>query len=404
MRPTSRSLIAACSLAALLASRRTHAQSLSWTEAVARAERASPRVIADAARVEETRRGEDVATMLPNPTVAVGSYAESSRLYASLLMPMPIWGSVGLAGDAARARTAEADAQRRVTRLDVGVTALSAWVDVWSARAQLRAAEANTARLERLAEAVRDLASQGQRPRLDVVTASGELSSARADEAAARHNLDAARAMLAVAIGAPSTASPDVDGEPPGEDEAPPLAAVLDASANNPSLEALHHRAEGAVADQALERRLRIPTPALQVWAYLLRVSNPPADVYVGLAFELPIFNQRSPLIERAHARELTARADAEANEAQLRAQARAAWTLFEGARERAHLHLTEALPAANEAAELAQEAYRAGRLDLTGLLAAEQRRLLAQTRADQAVADRARALAALRRAMGGAR
>lgn len=389
-------------LALMAGPRSAGAQALTWSDAVERAGRVSPRVIAERVRVEEARRGEAVATMLPNPTVAVGSYAESARLFASLLMPLPVWGTVGLAGDAARARTSEAAAQARVTRLDAGVTALLAWVEVWAARAQLREAEASAARLARLVDAVRDLYAQGQRPRLDVVTAQGELAAARADEAAARHAVDAARALLAAAVGAPADeAPPDVTGEAPGGDDATPLVAAVEATGANPSLDVFRARAAGARADEALEQRLRIPVPSLQVWSYLLRVSNPANDVYVGVAFELPIFNQRGPLIERARAREAAAQADADATRAQLRAQTRAAWSMFQAARERAHIHATEVLPAAVEAAELAREAYRAGRLDLTGLLAAEQRRLAAQTRVDQSVADRARALAALRRSMG---
>lgn len=390
---------------AALAPATAFADNLTWTGAVARAERNAPRILAEQARVDEARHGEGVATMLPNPTVAVGSYFESSRLYASLLVPLPIWGSVGLAGDAARSRTAEAEAQRRATRLDVGVTALAAWVEVWAAHARLHDAEANAARLGRLVEAVRDLNAQGQRPRLDLVSATGELAAARADEEAARHALTAARALLAAAVGTPDNeAPPDIEGDPPGADDDTPLATAVATAAGNPAVDVFRARAASARADEALEQRLRIPTPSLQVWAYLLRVSNPPADVYVGLTFELPIFNQRGPLIERARARELTARADADATEAQLRAQTRAAWALFQAERSRAEIHTREVVPAADEAADLAQEAYRAGRLDLTGLLAAEQRRLLAHQRADQAVADRARALAALRRSMGGPR
>lgn len=392
-------------LVAAVAPRSASAQSLTWFDAVARAERASPRVVAEHARVEETRRGESVATMLQNPTVAVGSYADSARLFTSLLLPMPIWGTVGLAGDAARARTAEATAQQHATELDAGVVALTAWVDVWFAHAQLRAAEANVAHLTRLSAAAHDLVGQGMRPRLEQVTVDGELAAARADEMAAHHGLDAARALFGAAIGAaPNGESPDVRGEPPGDEDAPPLATAVAASAGNPAVDVFRARARGAQADEAFERRMRIPTPALQVWAYLLRVSNPPADVYVGLAFELPIFQLRGPLIERAQAREATARADADATEMQLRAQTRAAWSLFQGARERARAWRAEVLPAANEAADLALESYRAGRLDLTGLLAAEQRRLVAQSRTDLAVADRVRALAALRRAMGVAR
>ena len=60
-------------------------------------------------------------------------------------------------------------------------------------------------------------------------------------------------------------------------------------------------------------------------------------------------------------------------------------------------------LPAAREASDLALEAYRAGRLDLQGVLAAAQSFADVQRNANRADADAGRALATLVHAVGGA-
>jgi cobalt-zinc-cadmium efflux system outer membrane protein len=395
-------LTASWAVAVAVVSRPARATPVTWLDAVRRATASAPAVAVGAARTEEVRRGEGVAGMIPNPTVTIGSYVQSARLYTAVAVPLPIFGQIGMAGDAARARTGEARAQQRVTQFEAGLVALQAWIDLWSAQATLRTASANTERLARLAEAARELVAHGQRPRLDQVSATAEAAAARADEEAARHAVAAAQAVLAARLGdPPNAAPPDAAGDPPGAQRLPTLANVVSASDRHPAIDVLRARARAAMADAALEERLRVPTPVLTVAGYMLRPNDQPPDLLVTLGFELPIFNQRGPLIDRARARAATARTEADALATQLHADVRAAWELYQGARARTETQLADVLPAATEAATLAAEAYRAGRLDLTGLLAAEQRRLLAQVRTDQSIADRGRAVVALLRAMG---
>lgn len=389
-------------VALLVAAPAVGAQPMGWDEAWRRGAASAPAALVGEARVAEVRRNEDVATTVPNPTVALGAYGWSTHVFASINVPLPLFGQLSTQGDAARGRTAEATAQQRWTRRDAGYAALLAWVEVWSARARARAAEAVVARLDRLVAATREAVSGGQRPRFELVSASAELAAARADADAAAHLVQSARATLASRLGVEASGElPDVSGDPPGG-ESPSLAAWRDLSAGHPLLDTVRARERAAALEVRAEQRLRIPVPTLQVAAYLLRVTNPPNDLYVGLGFELPIFNQREGVIARAAAREATARAEADALGRQLRADVAAAWEQFSAARVLASAQREEVLPAATEAADLALEAYRAGRLDLAGLLAAEQRRLVAQDRSDQAIAARARALVALERAAGG--
>jgi cobalt-zinc-cadmium efflux system outer membrane protein len=396
-------LTRAAVLLVLILPRIAAATPYTFTEAARIAESAAPATAAARARTEVTRRGEDVAGMLPNPNVVIGSYTETSRLYAAFSMPLPIWGQIGLARDAARMRTDEAIASERTTRLDATLAALSSWVDVWLAHSTLRAAEENRARLDALARAIDELVDAGRRPRMDALSARAEFEAARSDEETARRSLVAARVQFAARLGIVARTDadlPDVAGEPPAI-AASPQADLSRAGSHPPAVEVLDARARAAAADVRFEERARIPTPTLLFGSYLFRATNPPTDFFVGLGFELPIFNQRGPLIAAAHAREAAARAESDALAMQLRADARSAAEQLEAARSRAETMNHIVLPAANEAADLAQESYRAGRLDLAGLLAAEQRRLAARVRADQSVAERTRAWIALARATG---
>jgi outer membrane protein TolC len=375
------------------------AQSLTWSAAVERAVDRTPSVLAAQARVEEVRENESVARMIPNPTLTIASRVESTRLYAAINVVLPIFGQLGLAADAAQARTDEARAQLRVTQLEAGLAALSAWIDLWSARASQRAADGNLQRLTQLHDAVVALTAAELRPRMDLLSVRAELLNARAECLAAAQLVLAAQATLAGRLGTPEL-RPETEGAPP--DQAPEsLAAVFAESAEHPAVAALRARATAAARDARTEERLRIPTPTLQVAGYFLQPGQPANDLYVGLGFDVPIFNLRGPLIARARARQATALREADAATAQLRADAAVAWAQFCAARQRAQAQLEEILPVVTEAADLSLAAYRAGRLDLAGLLAAEQRRQDAQLRADLTVADRARALVALQRAMG---
>ena len=392
----------ALAVALLLAARAAGAQPMTWEEAERRGELAAPATLIGEARLGELRHNEEVAATVPNPTVALGTTGWSTRLFASVTVPLPVFGQLSTQVDAARGRTAEAAAQQRWTRRDAGYAALLAWVEVWSARAAARVAEANAARMERLVAATREAVDAGQRPRFELVSAAAELAAARAAGEAADHLSAAARATLAPRRGAEATGElPDASGDPPG-DEAASLVAWRELAAAHPLLDTARARERAAALEVRAERRLVIPVPQLQVAASLFRLTNPPNDLSVVLAFEVPLFNRREGFVARAAARESAARVEADALGRQLRAEVAAAWEQYAAARALAAAQRDEVLPAATEAADLALEAYRAGRIDLAGLLAAEQRRLSADDRSNQAVAARARALVALARAAGG--
>lgn len=112
--------------------------------------------------------------------------------------------------DLARAESTLADAERRVTELDVAGAAADAYLGVLAADAMRTAAEANVQRLSVFAERVRALVQNQLRAGVEQSRAEAELASARNRVAEARRNAELARVALAEAVGMPG-ARIDVD-------------------------------------------------------------------------------------------------------------------------------------------------------------------------------------------------
>jgi outer membrane protein TolC len=151
-----------------------------------------------------------------------------------------------------------------------------------------------------------------------------------------------------------------------------------------------------AAVDDA--HRGRFPELGVSVQDWLGR-QNGTHDLRVLLSMQLPLFDE--PRISRAETARDAANADRTALELDLRARLVAARAEYLASARRARAEIEEALPAAEEAADLSGEAYRVGALDLTGTLSAEQALSDARDRTLTARADRAMAHARLLHASG---
>jgi outer membrane protein TolC len=108
--------------------------------------------------------------------------------------------------DVARAQGVLAKAQSDLTDLDVAAGAADAFVTVLAADEAVRAAQANVARLQVFADAVRTLVQNQLRPGADESRANAEFAIAKNQLSQAIQSADMARATLADAIGAAGTA------------------------------------------------------------------------------------------------------------------------------------------------------------------------------------------------------
>jgi cobalt-zinc-cadmium efflux system outer membrane protein len=343
---------------------------LTLREALTRAEAAPDVVVARAAQAV-AERGIEVVRAPGSPTLTTGTHTEVAHLTLALAVPLRWGGQRGTALDVARAErdAAAADTAAAADRARETVTA--AWFRLAANEELERIASARVVRLERTAAAVKDLYEAGRVPRLDVVRTQAEAASARADVFTAAAERRAAAAALAFLVGVEPGTDLAAAGERPAPAPLPDLASLQARAANAADVRAAEAR--GRAAESRIEKARRGGLPALTLEGGV-DVNDPTVegtDKHVSLGLTIPV-GARATIAVTSAERE---RAAAERSRLvrSLEAEIVAAWNRTEAARQRLEALDAATLPAAREAAELADIAYRAGRLDLLRLLESER-------------------------------
>ncbi len=373
-------------------------------------EQAPDRLVA-ATRAAVAHADVAVAGMLTNPTVTVGSSVASAHFYTSLFIPVPLFGQRGAAEAVASALDGAARHDVEVTRLDVAMAASVAWIDLWLAEREADIAREVSTRSTRLAETADERFRAGAAPRLDSLRANAESVRLRAEADASLLAISAASARMALWVGRAPDSPLHADGDLPSRADLPPLARLLARAETHPLVNAARSRTTAAESTVRLEQRRRFPIVGFDIGANLFdpsmahASSNTPAfgDAHVALSFEIPFFNARGPLIARARTSVSQSVSEMDAVRRRLASEIASTYADARAAQLRATALHDRVLPAAREASDLALEAYRAGRLDLQGVLAAAQSFADVQRNANRADADAGRALATLVHAVGGA-
>ncbi len=190
------------------------------------------------------------------------------------------FGYRGAKVDAARAGRDRAAAEASLTRLDVAVATVNAYLTVLVAQRTVRAAEADTERRDTFEKAVRVLVDNQLRAGADASRADAELARAKVNLARARQQEKISRAALADILGLPDTSLEVREGSllgPPPDGS--PLATPL---ANNPVAEAQHARVEEAQAQVHVLDRSYYPKFYLQSSVYGRGSGWDPAGKFEG--------------------------------------------------------------------------------------------------------------------------
>jgi len=400
--------------------------SLTITEALARAESGAPDVVLSVSRAATARTEIGVAGMLQNPRVTVGTTTGSAAVFASLFVALPLFGQRGVAMGAAEAQARVATAGVELARLDARLAVTFAWVALWQAQAELGIARDNATRRDRILEIAKIRYTEGAAPRLEILRVETEARRAHGEVSAQEAQQTAAAARLAALVSDPRPSSggerlpsggerlpsggerlpsggtplPSAAGEPRTRDGAPSDAELEAALVEHPLLRRARALLRSTEAVVARERRDRWPVLGLQIGgAFADRNPPPNNDFNFALSADLPLFN--GALVNRALGARDTARVELDAVTVQARARALAARADHLAALRRRAALVDSVLPSASEVAELSAEAYRAGGLDLTGTLAAEQSLSDVKLAAVRATADSSRALGLLEHAAG---
>src|SRR5258707_12121846 len=286
-----------------------------------------------------------------------------------------VFGSGGARVDAARATGDRATTEASLTRLDVAVATVNAYLTVLAAQRTVRAAEADVERRDTFDKAGRGLVDHQLRAGADASRADAELARGKVNLARARQQEKISRAALADILGLPDTSLEVREGSllgPPSDGS--PLATPI---ANNPVAEVQHARVEEAQAQVHVLDRSYYPKFYLQSSVYGRGSGWDPAGNFeggtaglgpgrsnwaVGLSVTFPVFDifaiRSRKAVESANERAEAARYDQTLQD--LTGQLRKAQASLEGARSVAE-NTPQELDAARTTEGQQRSRYQAG-------------------------------------------
>jgi outer membrane protein len=309
------------------------------------------------------------------------------------------FGYRGAKVDAARAGRDRATAEASLTRLDVAVATVNAYLTVLAAQRTVHAAEADVERRKTFDKAVRVLVDNKLRAGADASRADAELARARVNLARAQQQDKVSRALLADILGLPDASIEVQEGAllQPAPDGSPQNTPVT----NNPTAGVQRARVEEARAQVHILDRSYYPKFYLQSSIYGRGSGWDPAGKFeggtaglgldrsnwgVGLTVTFPafdIFSIRSRrVIESANERAEAAHYDQTVQD--LTGQLRKAEASLEGARQVAENTPVE-LEAARTTETQERSRYQAGLATLVDVSDAQS--LLVQAETDDALA-----------------
>ena len=309
------------------------------------------------------------------------------------------FGYRGATVGAARAARDQATAEASLTRLDVAIATVNAYLTVLAAQRTVRAADADVQRRETFDKAVRVLVDNQLRAGADASRADAELARARVNLARAQQQEKISQAALADILGLPDTSVEVTEGSllEPTPDESPQAVPL----SNNPIAEVQHARLEEAQAQVHILDRSYYPKFYLQSDVFGRGSGWDPTGKFeggttglapdrsnwaVGLTVTFPAFDifaiRSRKALESANERAEAARYDQTLQD--LTGQLRKAQASLEGAR-----HVAENTPAELDAARATEtqerSRYQAGLATLIDV--ADAQSLLVQAETDDALA-----------------
>jgi cobalt-zinc-cadmium efflux system outer membrane protein len=391
----------AAALVALHARAEERTLPITFGETLARAAQASP-LLAVARGKESVAAAEvDVAGVYPNPTVMGGTSTQAAKLSVGGSVPLVIFGQRGAAMAASRADLGVVQVETQATGSDVRAGAGKAFVSLWLAERTARA-RAEADRVAALIEqAVTARVEVGAAPELEGVRVRAQRLRASADAIEADQLVGAASAELGRWIGAPGVLDLRTSGDPVVPERVPRLAELASRIGANPLVRREQAEARAAEARADRERALVRPALAVEVGADIQDPTLPATNYRGQLSFELPLFNQRGPFIEREERAARAARARSDYERAGAISDLAAAYRTFEAVSARSQALAAGVVPAAESAARATRESYQLGRASLEALLDAERARIDAELSLLETNAARANAWIDIERTLG---
>jgi|GEM_PF-1574475 len=311
------------------------------------------------------------ARRFPDPSLSFTTRSITARESYALSAPLP-WPGRGARIDVAKAGSVLAAADRESALAMARRAMRLAWFTLAAREDMALAAHDRAARARATADAVTTLFEAGRVALLDASRARADAALNAADEPQAEEEHRIAESVLRrlVYIDAPQRIA--VTRPFPVPKEGPPLqAALVSALAHSPLAKTAEARVKSTEASVRLASALRFPGIAVEAGADRNDPTQPGTDKSIGASLIVPLGS--GPALSIARGDRDRALALREQAKREIADEVERAWRTATAARLRYQVLASEALPAATQAADLAQVAYREGRFDIFRVLDAER-------------------------------
>ncbi|HEX3321104.1 MAG TPA: TolC family protein [Terriglobales bacterium] len=319
--------------------------------------------------------GIKVAGQLPNPTLSFSAARDTP--HESVLWDQPL----ELGGKRSK-RIAVANEELKATEIDIGVLGRQirhrtrdAFYKALLSRAQALQSKAALDLSTRIRDAVRQRFDAGDVAELEVIQAEVEVARSGTDYESATQTQKIADAQLAVLLNQPLDRPPDLKGLVEELPTVETLAALSDRVLHT-NTEVLRTTQELAIEERrlSLARSQRIPNLDLQAGVDL----NSPGEFDVGprgqIGITLPLFNHGQGEIAQSSARLELLRLSLQALRNNAQVQVFAAYFDYVAKARQADQYKNAIVPQTSKLEEMAEESYRAGKINLLTLIDSQRR------------------------------
>ncbi len=358
------------------------ARSVSLDEAL-KAAALLPDLKAAQAALRAAEAGVKLTGRWPNMSFTFATRSITAKESYHLSVPLP-WPGRGARIDVAKAEAAISGTDRDAVRLMARRALRLAWFNVAAREDMAKAAADRAARVKAISDAVAALYDAGRVALLEPSRARADAAIAAADVNQAEQEHRIAESVLRRLLGIEISERIRVERPLPAFEASPGLeAASAAAFARSPAAKAAEARVVAAEAAVRLAAALRFPGIAVEAGVDLNDPTQPGSDRTIGVSLSVPI--GAGPALDIARGERDRALALRDQARREIADAVEQAWRTAEAARARYEALEKDALPAAQQSADLAQVAYREGRSDIFRVLDAE--RALAEARAGLAEA-----------------
>lgn len=318
-----------------------------------------------------------------------------------VIQPLPFWGKRGLRGDAAEARAAVADAQRRQVEVELESAVKTAFAGYFRAFGQRRILDETLQLVTSLERLVLTRYSVGLVPQQDALRAQSEITRLKLGLLESDQAIATARARIVALLALPADAALAAPVALPPRPAAPSTTTLVARSQeSSPELAAARHAAEAAAQARDLAYRERYPDFAIGLTNNRPRTGEDSWDVMFEV--EIPLQQGRRRSAEREAEREREAALERiRGVEASLAGRIGTTRAGYASALDRATLLRATLLPQAEANLRAAQADYETGRINFATLIDAEAQILDTRLRLLDAEVESAQQLAELEMLLG---